>query len=63
MSVNPVLFLPPAVAVGWFGTRAARHIRRSKGTRADIVFMLAVCWSPLLIWLLSLLLALNGSPS
>jgi hypothetical protein len=63
MPLNPVLFVPPAVAVGWLGTRSAGHIRHAKGSRADTIFMLAVCWSPLAIWCCAILLSLFGSPS
>ncbi|GLH73507.1 hypothetical protein GETHLI_20090 [Geothrix limicola] len=63
MSLNPYLFLPTALTLGWLGTRAARHIRRSKGTKADIALMLTVCWAPLLVWGLAILLSRFGSPS
>jgi hypothetical protein len=56
-----LLLFPMTVAVGWFGTRAAFHIRRTKGSRGDERFMLALCCSPLVIWLFSLLLSFFGS--
>lgn len=55
------LLLPPTLAVGWFGTRTALHIRHTKGGHGNELVMLAVCWSPLVIWLLALLLSLYGS--
>ena len=51
-----VCFLPSALAVGWFGTRTALHIRHTKGSRADEMFMVVLCWSPLVIGLIALLL-------
>jgi hypothetical protein len=55
-----VCFLPSALAVGWFGARTAFHIRHAKGSRADELFMAALCWSPLAIWLVALLLFRSG---
>lgn len=60
MFVKHALFLSLTVAVGVFGTRTAFQIRLAKGSRADEWFMLALCWSPLVIWLFSLLLSLAG---
>lgn len=60
---GPFLLLPVVLAVGWSGTRAARHIRQGNGQRRDILFMLVVCWTPLAAWFLSLLLSLTGSPT
>jgi hypothetical protein len=59
MAFFPLLLL--ALTVGWSGTRMALHLRHSKGGRRDVFFMLALCWSPLAISLLALLLTLSGS--
>lgn len=61
MLTKYILFLSPALAVGWFGTRTALHIRHTKGGRENELVMLIVCWSPLVIWLLALLLSVFGS--
>jgi hypothetical protein len=60
---KPLLLLPLVVAVGWYGTRAARHIRQGQGQRRDVLFMLAVCWTPLAAWIAAVLLSLTGSPT
>ena len=60
MPLTFVYLLPPALAVGWFGTRTALHIRHIKGSRADELFMAALCRSPLAIWLVALLLFRSG---
>jgi hypothetical protein len=60
----PVTFVPllsMALVVGWAGTRTAFYLRHAKGGRWDEFFMLALCWSPLAIALLALLLSLFGS--
>ena len=60
----PVLFVPlfsMVLVVGWAGTRTALYLRHAKGGRWDEFFMLALCWSPLAIALLALLLSLFGS--
>jgi hypothetical protein len=58
-----ILLLFPVLTVGWFGTRTAMHIRQSKGKPQDLLFMLAVCWVPFMVWCIALLLSLCGSPS
>jgi hypothetical protein len=60
MFVKQVFFLALTLAVGLMGTRTALHIRHTKGSRADEGFMLALCWSPLVVWLFSLLLSHAG---
>jgi hypothetical protein len=60
----PVMFVPllsMSLVVGWAGTRTALYLRHAKGGRLDEFFMLALCWSPLAIALLALLLSLLGS--
>jgi hypothetical protein len=58
-----LLLLPPALALGLFGTRTAHHIHHMKGSRMDRLTMLAVAWSPLLAWLAALLISLTeGKP-
>jgi hypothetical protein len=61
MLMKHLLFLPPALAVGWFGTRTALDIRRTHGARMDAQFMLILAWSPVAVCLISLLLSLSGS--
>ncbi|WLT31914.1 hypothetical protein [Geothrix sp. PMB-07] len=63
MPLRWFLFLPPALAVGWFGTRTALHIRSSRGSRGDSFTMLVLCWSPLVAWILAYLLSLSRSLS
>lgn len=63
MPLRWFLFLPPALAVGWFGSRSARHIRTSQGARGDVLTMLILCWSPLAAWLAAFLLSLSRSLS
>jgi len=53
-----VWFLPPALSVGWVCSRTALDIHRTKGRQGDMLLMLALGWSPLLSWLLALLLSL-----
>jgi hypothetical protein len=62
MFVKEVFFLSLTLAVGVAGTRTALHIRFTKGSRAEGGVMLALGWSPLVIWLLSQLLSLAGGP-
>ena len=60
----PVMFVPllsMSLVVGWAGTRTALYLRHAKGGRGDEFFMLALCWSPLAIALIALLLSLSGS--
>jgi hypothetical protein len=60
----PVLFFPLfslALGMGWAGTRIALDLRHTKRGRSEEFFMLVLCWSPLVIALLALLLALFGS--
>jgi len=59
MMFFPLLFL--ALAVGWSGTRTSQYIRHSTGSLGEVRFMLTLCWSPLVVGLLALLLALSGS--
>jgi hypothetical protein len=63
MLVSYFLLLPLALVVGWSGTHTALHIRRTKDSRGEAVFMLILCWSPLVLGLLALLLTLSGSNS
>jgi hypothetical protein len=55
-----VCFLPSALAVGWFGTRSALYLRHAKGSRGDEFFLAALCWSPLAVWVIALLLIRFG---
>jgi len=60
----PAMFVPllsMSLMVGWAGTRTALYLRHAKGGRGDEFFMLTLCWSPLAIALLALLLSLFGS--
>ena len=57
MPTTWILLLPPTLALGWFGTRTAVGIHRTRGSRSDVLFMLLLAWGPLLAWLLSLLLS------
>lgn len=60
----PAMFVPLlslALAVGWAGTRTALYLRHSKGGRGDEFFMLILCWSPMAVGFLALLLTLSGS--
>jgi hypothetical protein len=60
----PIRFVPllsQALALGWAGTRTALYLRHAKAGRWEERFMLALCWSPLAVGLLALLLALFGS--
>ena len=62
----PTMFVPllsMALVVGWAGTRTALYLRRAKSGRWEEFFMLILCWSPLAIALLALLLSLSGSNS
>lgn len=52
-----------SLGMGCLGTRTALHIRRAKGQRKDLLFMLAVCWIPFMVGCLALLMSLVGSPS
>jgi hypothetical protein len=49
-----VIFLPAALAMGWYGTRTALHIRHSQGRRVDELLMAALSWAPLASWLVAL---------
>jgi hypothetical protein len=53
-----LLLLPPALALGWCGIRTAQHFQHSKGSRGDRLALLVVAWSPLVLWLLALLITL-----
>ena len=60
----PVIFvwlLSLTLVVGWSGTRIALYLRHAKRGRSEEFFMLALCWSPLAIALMALLLSLSGS--
>lgn len=60
----PLIFVPLlslALALGWAGTRTALYLRHSKAGRWEERFMLALCWSPLAVGLLALVLTLFGS--
>ena len=60
----PVMFvslLSLTLVVGWSGTRTALYLRHAKRGRSEELFMLALCWSPLAIALLALLLTLSRS--
>ncbi|WP_306590592.1 hypothetical protein [Geothrix sp. 21YS21S-4] len=46
-------FLPAAALVGWLGTASARTLAPGGRQGRDRVALLAVAWSPLLIWLLA----------
>ncbi len=62
----PLMFVPLlslALVVGWAGTRTSLYIRHAKRGRSEEFFMLALCWSPLAIALIALLLSLSGSNS
>ncbi len=61
MLVSHFLLLPLAVVLGWSGTRTSLYIRHSTSSRGDVLFMLILCWSPLVVCLLALLLTLSGS--
>ncbi|MFI5355607.1 MAG: hypothetical protein ACHQX0_08360 [Desulfobaccales bacterium] len=61
MLVRYFLLLPLTLVVGWSGTQTALHIRRTKDSLWEGGFMLILCWSPLVICLLALLLSLYGS--
>lgn len=50
-----------ALVVGWAGTRTALYLRHAKRGRREEIFMLSLCWSPLIIGLLALLLSYLGS--
>ena len=61
-----VLFVPllsMSLMVGWAGTQTALYLRHAKSGRWEELFMLILCWSPLAIALLALLLSLSGSNS
>jgi len=60
----PSMFAPllsMALVVGWAGTRTALYLRHAKSGRWEEFFMLLLCWSPMALGLLSLLLTLSGS--
>lgn len=59
MSMTYVLLLPLALGLGWSATRLSRFIHHSQGSRGDRLTMLVVGWSPLLFWLIALLLSLS----
>lgn len=63
MWLKHVLLLSLTLATGLLGSRCALIIRRAKGSKKDLMFMLVVCWSPLMVWFLALLATLSGSPS
>jgi len=63
MPLKWFLFLPPALAVGFLGTRASTHIRHNRGSRTDSWTMLCLCWSPLVAWCLALLMSNHRSLS
>jgi hypothetical protein len=62
----PTIFLPLlslALLLGCAGTRTALYLRHTKRGRREELFMLTLCWGPLVVGLLALLLALSGSRS
>jgi uncharacterized membrane protein YsdA (DUF1294 family) len=62
----PAIFVPLlslALVVGWAGTRTALYLRHAKSGRWEEFFMLILCWSPLVIALVALLLSLSRSSS
>ena len=58
MPTTYLLLLPPVLALGWYGSRTAHYIHHTKGSRGDRLTMLIVAWSPLVTWLIALLLSL-----
>jgi hypothetical protein len=56
MALVFICLLPASLFVGWFGTRSATYIHRTKGNRMDEFLLAALCWSPLVIWLFAILL-------
>ncbi len=45
-------FLPLGAAMAFVGTRAAVRMHREGRGKGDSLLLLALCWFPLLIWLL-----------
>ncbi len=58
MTTTYLLLLPPVFALGWYGTRTAHFIHHTQGSRSDRLTMMIVGWSPLVSWLIALLLSL-----
>jgi hypothetical protein len=63
MSGTLFLLLALALLLGCAGTRTALYLRHTKRGRREELFMLTLCWGPLVVGLLALLLALSGSRS
>ena len=61
MPQSYLLLLPLTLVVGLSGTRTAFFIRHANGKWSEELFMMALCWSPLVIALLALLLTLSGT--
>jgi hypothetical protein len=61
MLASHFLLFPLAIVVGWSGTRLTHYIRHATNSRGQVLFMLILCWSPLVLYLLALLLNLSGS--
>jgi hypothetical protein len=55
------LLFPLTLAVGLSGSRTSYYIRHATGSRGEVLFMQTLCWSPLLVCLIALLLFLTGS--
>jgi uncharacterized membrane protein YsdA (DUF1294 family) len=63
MLAGHLFLFPLAIFVGWSGTRLAQYIRHATNSRGQVLFMLILCWSPLVLYLLAVLLKLSGSIS
>ncbi len=63
MLAGHLFLLPLAFLVGWSGTRLTHYVRHATSSRGEALFMLILCWSPLVLYLLALLLTLFGSNS
>ncbi len=61
MHASHYFLLPLTFVVGWSGTRTSRYIHHTTGSRGEVLFMLAICWTPFLVNLVALLLTLPGS--
>jgi hypothetical protein len=61
MHTSLYVLLPLTFVVGWSGTRTSRYIHHNTGSRGEVLFMLALCWTPFLVGLVVLLLILSGS--